>query len=294
MQEKIYHTSLVNLNYFEGPDNGSPLLLLHGGSLRWQAFEALIADFISDWHVYALDLRGHGKSGRARGYQLQDYVPDIVSFIQNCIQKPAIVFGHSLGGEIAIMTAASYPKVIKALIIGDSPLSLDIINQHRGMTKHWEFYRDLTRLESVNAIEVELKKMLMPIPGKNDFATASEIFGNNSPWFNFMAISLSQNDPNMLTGIIENYDSVFSEYDTEKLFCKIKCPTLIIRGMPELGSMITDVDIRRALKLLANGTEVQIPHVGHMLYMEDKNTVAKIMRLFMQSIDIKQTFSLCS
>src|SRR6516162_997881 len=131
MQEHIHQTSTVALNYGEGPDNGLPLLLLPGGSARWQSFDILIPDLIKQYHVYALDLRGHGKSGWvSKSYALQDYVPDVASLIKNCIKKPAIIFRHSLGGEIGIMTAAYHPELVKALIIGDAPLSRTVLFEH--------------------------------------------------------------------------------------------------------------------------------------------------------------------
>src|SRR3990167_8353385 len=99
MNEFTYQSSLVNLNYFEGPDNGAPLLLLHGNSNRWQSFKPIIPELINNFHVYALDFRGHGKSGRTPGYyKLQDHLQDVSSFIKEHIKKPVILFGHSLGG----------------------------------------------------------------------------------------------------------------------------------------------------------------------------------------------------
>jgi len=77
------------------------------------------------WHVYAEDLRGHGKSGHISGhYTLRDYVRDLRTFIRNVIHRPVILFGHSLGGMIAIMLAADNPD-IEAVVIGDPPPNYD-------------------------------------------------------------------------------------------------------------------------------------------------------------------------
>src|SRR6266851_3618379 len=73
LAEQRFHTGIVDLNYGEGEASGPPLVLLHGGSLRWQSFLPLIPDLSQHWHVYAPDLRGHGLSGRVAGsYRLRD------------------------------------------------------------------------------------------------------------------------------------------------------------------------------------------------------------------------------
>lgn len=119
------HTGVVALNYAEGEASGHPLVLLHGGSARWQSSLPLIPEVSQRWHVYAPDLRGHGKSGRVPGcYRLIDYAVDIAAFLQQVVQQPAVLFGHSLGGHVAILVAARYPHLVRGLIIGDAPFDL--------------------------------------------------------------------------------------------------------------------------------------------------------------------------
>lgn len=58
-------------------------------------------------HIYALDFRGHGNSGRTPGqYLLRDYVVDVKAFLEHQLMEPAIVFGASLGGWVAVMVTA--------------------------------------------------------------------------------------------------------------------------------------------------------------------------------------------
>src|SRR6266567_3422376 len=105
------------LNYAEGASSGPPLVLLHGGSARWQSVLPLLPELSQHWHIYAPDLRGHGKSGSVPGgYRLLDYTADIEAFLKQVVKEPAVLFGHSLGGHIAIMVAAWYPHRIRALI----------------------------------------------------------------------------------------------------------------------------------------------------------------------------------
>src|SRR5436309_1380347 len=97
VHEQRFDAGPVVLNYAEGPATGPPLVILHGGSVRWQYGSALIDALSARWHTYAPDFRGHGKSGWVPGrYRLRDYADDIAAFLQQVVGEPAILYGHSL------------------------------------------------------------------------------------------------------------------------------------------------------------------------------------------------------
>src|SRR5579871_5624832 len=98
--EQQVQLSAVALNYAEGPPNGPPLVILHGGAGSWQSGAALIDALVEQWHVFAPDLRGHGRSGHVAGrYSLRDYASDTAEFLARVVAAPAVLYGHSLGGE---------------------------------------------------------------------------------------------------------------------------------------------------------------------------------------------------
>src|SRR5687768_12837087 len=102
-----FDTGEVTLSYAEGPDNGPPLLLLHGATARWQMHEPLMRALAEQWHVYACDLRGHGESGRAPepgAYLMRDYVRDITSFIEKgpSGDEQVVLIGFSLGAMVSL------------------------------------------------------------------------------------------------------------------------------------------------------------------------------------------------
>ena len=102
LREGTLRTPAVTLSYAEGPATGRPLVLLHGGSARWQAFESIIPGLAADYHLCIPDLRGHGRSGWTPGhYTLRDFAGDIVAFLREVVAEPAALFGHSLGGIVA-------------------------------------------------------------------------------------------------------------------------------------------------------------------------------------------------
>ena len=124
IQERQFHTGVVALNDAEVPGSGPPLVLLHGGSASWRSLELLLPDLAVHWHVYALDLRGHGTSGRVPGhYRLSDYADDVSAFLARTVGGPATIYGHSLGGIVALLVAAHAPALVRAVVVGDAPLT---------------------------------------------------------------------------------------------------------------------------------------------------------------------------
>ena len=136
--ERTFGANAAKLNYLDwGSASAAPLVMLHGGAWRWQEYLSLIPSLAQEWHTYALDLRGNGRSGWVpETYRLQDFAEDNAQFLGH-LHAPAVLVGHSVGGVIALMLAARCPDKVKALIIEDSPLTLDnyrrIINSSRDM-----------------------------------------------------------------------------------------------------------------------------------------------------------------
>ncbi|MBA3662348.1 MAG: alpha/beta hydrolase [Gammaproteobacteria bacterium] len=260
INEQIFRCQSVDINYIEGPANGSNILLLHGGCSRWQSFLPIISDLITNFRVYAIDFRGHGKSGRTISYNVQDYVQDTYLFIKEHIKKPTIIFGNSLGGVVAIMTAAYHPELVRAVIIGDAPISMksfrNLIDSQR------DFADQIIKWLRTNQITNIYKKL------KDDH----------------FAESLSLCDPDMLVAMFDQFEFTFREYSINELFPLIICPVLVIRGCLERGSLITDSDMNQASKLLTSVSQVQLPNVGHSL-MEDKFSVLKEINFFINALN---------
>jgi pimeloyl-ACP methyl ester carboxylesterase len=130
VRERRFVADGTDLNYAEGPDNGPPLVLLHGGASHWQAFLPLIPALAAHHHVYAPDLRGHGRSaGRPGAYRLDDFAADILACLRECVGAPATVLGHSFGGKVAVLAAAQHSEQVRAVILADTPLALEPFRQ---------------------------------------------------------------------------------------------------------------------------------------------------------------------
>jgi esterase len=72
--------------------------------------------------VIALDLRGHGRSGRAPSYSLSDFGTDVIALLDQLELTQVDLVGHSLGGFVALSVAAQQPQRIRRLLIEEAPI----------------------------------------------------------------------------------------------------------------------------------------------------------------------------
>lgn len=110
------------LNYGEGPNNGEPLVLLHGQQVSWEDYAKVLGELSKRYHIYAIDYYGHGGSSKnPKKYSVTAIGQDITWFIDSVIQKPVLISGHSSGGLIATWISANNPEKIAGLLIEDAP-----------------------------------------------------------------------------------------------------------------------------------------------------------------------------
>ena len=111
------------INYGEGPNNGIPLLLIHGQQVSWQDYSQVLTELSSRYHVFAVDCYGHGGSSKdPKKYTARANSDDIVWFINNVVKDQVVVSGHSSGGLIATLVAATAPDMVRGLVIEDAPV----------------------------------------------------------------------------------------------------------------------------------------------------------------------------
>jgi len=283
-KEDTFQAAEVRLNYAEGPDNGPPLVLIHGLGRRWQVFEPLIPALSKSWHIYAPDLRGHGESTHIpMGYRGVQYAQDVVAFLEHRVKAPVVLLGHSLGGMVGLWIAAHHPSLVRALIVGDSML----------LSKHFEpdtMYpmlfaglRDFASKQcSVEDLADGLAKIKLKVPGLNESVPIGDLPGNDREHLMLWAGCVRQVDPDAFAMTLDG--SSLQDWDGELLLSQVRCPTLLLQGNPELGALMSDADIERALKLLPAAIHVRFPTLGHALYIQQPEPVLRAVTSFLEKL----------
>ena len=126
------------MNYATLGDKSSPaLLLIPGQTESWWGYEAAMPRLAEHFEVFAVDLRGQGRSTRTPGrYTLDNMGNDLVRFIDTVIGRATYVSGLFSGGVLTAWLSA-YAKLgqVVAALYEDPPLF------RYGRTAGWEMLR---------------------------------------------------------------------------------------------------------------------------------------------------------
>ncbi len=112
------------VHYFCWGKRGGPgIVLVHGGAAHahWWSFIAPL--LTHECQVVALDLSGHGDSGRREEYPRDIWAEEVMAVAEHAgIVGAPIVVGHSMGGFVTITAAARYGDRLAGAVILDSPV----------------------------------------------------------------------------------------------------------------------------------------------------------------------------
>jgi pimeloyl-ACP methyl ester carboxylesterase len=114
--------------YVETHGTGRPLILLHGGLGSGEMFGPVLPALAERHQVLAVDLQGHGRTAdidRPIDHRLMaDDIGALIDFLG--LDKPDVV-GYSLGGGVALQTAAKYPSKVGRLVMAAANIRPDAI-----------------------------------------------------------------------------------------------------------------------------------------------------------------------
>ena len=111
----------VRIVYLEG-GQGEPLMLLHGFSDDKDNFVYVARALVHHYHVIIPDINGFGESSRPQGasYGTAAQVERLHAMAQALGLKQLHLGGSSMGGQIALVYAATYPTQVQSLWLLDA------------------------------------------------------------------------------------------------------------------------------------------------------------------------------
>ena len=103
---------------YDARGRGEPaLVFIHGWCCNRGQWNAQMDQFDDDHRVVAIDLGGHGESGRTRGHwTIPDYGHDVEAVVKAQRLDRVILVGHSMGGPVALLAAARMPDRVIGVI----------------------------------------------------------------------------------------------------------------------------------------------------------------------------------
>lgn len=106
--------------------HGDPIILLHGNGESCEYFRGQIDAFSKQYHVYAIDTRGHGKTPRGNmPFSIRQFAEDLLGFMDEHQIEKTHLLGFSDGGNTAMIFAMRHPERVDRLILNGANLNAD-------------------------------------------------------------------------------------------------------------------------------------------------------------------------
>jgi lipase len=115
---------LLNLRRW-GAERAESVVCIHGIAQHGGVFEVLGRQMApGGWPVVAVDLRGHGDSGREPPWNVESHARDVVETLQEEGIRPVALVGHSFGARVAATVAAAEDGLAERLVMLDPGLRI--------------------------------------------------------------------------------------------------------------------------------------------------------------------------
>jgi pimeloyl-ACP methyl ester carboxylesterase len=181
--DRFFDSAGVRIRYVE-QGSGAPVVLMHGytGTLdRHFIANGVFANLAQDYRVIAIDLRGHGRSGKphAPGAYGEEMARDVVRLLDHLQIRRAHIAGYSLGAFVAGRVATLAPdRLISVIYIASLPLmdgdtimekfAADAVSDLEGELPFKSLAISLTPPGSKPPSDDEIRKAVAPLVAAND------------------------------------------------------------------------------------------------------------------------------
>lgn len=116
-KQSYYNAGGVKTRAIEAGE-GEALIFLHGTGGHAEAYMRNISAHAEHFHVYAIDLVGHGYSSMPDiDYGMQDYVDHLANFLEAIGAEKAHFSGESMGASVAFWFAQQHPEKVGKLVL---------------------------------------------------------------------------------------------------------------------------------------------------------------------------------
>ena len=111
-------------HFYVEKGTGEAIILLHGNGEDSGYFRGQIDAFAGQYHVYAVDTRGHGRTPRGNmPFTVRQFAEDLLGFMDRKRIEKAHLLGFSDGANIAMVFAIRHPDRVDRLILNGANLN---------------------------------------------------------------------------------------------------------------------------------------------------------------------------
>ena len=289
---KIHYKSVKLSNgetiaYQEREGGEKNVLLIHGNMTSSVHWDLVLDNMNPDYKLYALDLRGLGRSSyQQKITSIKDFSDDVKAFIEKIELTDFSVIGWSTGGAIAMHLVAEYPGCCEKLILLESC-----------STRGYPFYGiNYERLTTYEEIKQDVSKT---IPVQTAYDTKDREFLINL--WNAVIYNVNRPNPDLYEKYVDdmltqrNLAEVYHALNTFNISAQhngliqgnglvknIKLPVLVLRGDQDL--IITEQMAEEIIEDIgANAKLIKLKNCGHSPLIDDLGGLLNVVTAFLDS-----------
>jgi len=252
--------------FFREFGEGQPVIILHGlfgQSDNWVTVGRRIAD---QFHVYIPDQRNHGQSPHTSIHSFAAMTDDLAEFIEGLHIENPVLFGHSMGGKVAMTYALENPGKVKKLVVIDiSP---------RRYPERITHTQVITQMMSINLETLTTRGEVEKILNSNIADTRVRMFILKNLYYKIhgkLAWRLN------LDAISQSMDLLFDSISSENQY---KGPTLFIRGGK--SDYVPDADIPMIKSMFPEAVIKTITGASHWVHADAPEELCFMLSSFLE------------
>ncbi|MET8759962.1 alpha/beta hydrolase [Lentzea sp. NPDC004782] len=282
--EHLVDLGEIHMNYAVAGNPQHPaVLLVPAQAESWWGYEQAMQLLSDRYQVYAVDLRGQGRSTWTPGrYSLDLFGGDLVRFIDRVIGRPVVVSGMSSGGVLAAwLSAFAAPGQVRAAVWEDAPLFASETNPSVGQSirqavgpifQIWHTW--LGRQWSIGDVAGMQTAMSRELPRWMSDALP-HVTGDTGDQQDGIPQNLREYDPEWAEAFVSGRASLCCDH--ENMLSKVKVPVLFTHHFhhvdPDTGNLIGAISdqqvqhVRRLVEDTGNSFTYRVfPNMPHSMH----------------------------
>ena len=273
----------IRQHYYRTDGKKPSLMLLHGFSENGLCWSRVAIALENDYDIIMVDARGHGlSSGPETGYSQELLTQDIAGLIEELgLQRPNL-FGHSNGALTAAQLAASFPVLVRAIILEDPPWG-ESSWQPPATTEGNEPWPGFTAWYNAWIAWHKALRIQMPeerVASSRQFLPPGALDWPEEELFPFLEAQAQFN-----LDVLKYVPFVPTRTPWQETVQQIACPILLLSGNPQRGAMVTPQEAQKIVATWRKGQHVSFTEAGHMMHHELKgeqfDELIQVVRAFM-------------
>lgn len=253
----IKNVNGIKINY-EQKGEGELIVLLHGWGSNIKLFANLIELLSKKYMVVAMDMPGFGESEEPpSAWCVDDYAKFVIDFLSDYDTKKVMLLGHSFGGRVIIKLNSRNDlpfEITKVILVDSAGILPPKSNKKSFRTYYYKAGKAILSTGIAQKIASDALENFRKKMGSADYAAAS---------------------PLMRQVLVKTVNE-----DLEPLLPNIKCPTLLVWGVNDTATPLSDGE--KMEKLIPDAGLVKLENAGHYSFLEQQYTFNKVMCSFMK------------